>query len=79
MKDTVISSATKKRELMILLICFLAAVLFNIISILVYKTPWKELFTQLHVVLLVGLFFYAVSGLIRLLIVLTLKATRKQQ
>lgn len=77
MKDTVISAGTKKRELKIFLICLLAAVLFNIISILVYKTPWKELFTQLHVVLLVGLFFYFVSGLIRLLILLTLKVSRK--
>ena len=68
MKDTVISSAFKKRELTLILACLVAAVLFNMYSIIKFKTEWKELFTQFHVVLLVAVFFYIVLAILRILV-----------
>lgn len=66
MKDTVISARWKKRELLILLFSFIAAFIFNIYAIIRYSHPIKEIFTQLHIVLLVTLVFYAVTIVLRL-------------
>lgn len=66
-KDTVITSRQKRREFAIILICLGAAVVFNLIGIIMFGTPAKELVTKLHIVFLVALFFYVVSGVFRLL------------
>lgn len=52
---------------MILLFSFIAAFIFNIYAILRYSHPFKEIFTQIHIVLLVALFFYAIIALLRLI------------
>jgi hypothetical protein len=65
MKDTVITAAQKKKEIIILASCFAIAVILNIIGILKYNTPWKELVTQLHVVLLVTAVLYAIQWFFR--------------
>ncbi|MFO7935940.1 MAG: hypothetical protein R6U78_17885 [Bacteroidales bacterium] len=67
MKDTVITTSRKKRELMILLICFAAAYILNIIGIVRHGAPATELITQLHLVLLITVIFYGVVVLLRLL------------
>lgn len=67
-KDTVITAKQKKRELYIVLVCVAAAFLFNLAGIIKFNTPAIELLTQLHIVLLVALFFYVVTGIVRLLI-----------
>lgn len=67
-KDTVISAKQKKRELYILLLCLAAAFLFNLAGIIRFNTPVIELITQLHIVLLVAVFFYVVTGALRLLL-----------
>lgn len=64
-KDTVITSNQKKRELLIIVLCFAAAFVFNIIGIIIYKSPAKELFTQLHIVLILAAFFYLLTLLAR--------------
>ena len=46
MKDLVISSKRVKTELMIALACFICAVLTNIVCIIVYQTPWHEVFSD---------------------------------
>ncbi len=66
-KDTVITARHKRRELTIMLICLGVAVVFNVIGIIKFSTPAKELVTQLHIVFLLALFFYAVTGLLRLI------------
>lgn len=66
-KDTLITSHQKKRELAIILLCIGAAFIFNLVGIIKFATPAKELFTQLHIVLLVAVFFYVVVGICRLL------------
>jgi hypothetical protein len=67
MRDTNITAEVKKRELIIILITFLAANLFNLIGIIIYKQNILELFTQLHVVFFVFLFFYFVIVILRLI------------
>ncbi len=66
-KDTTITATTKKRELIILLVCFAAATILNVIGIIKHESPAKELITQLHVVLIIMLLFYGIVILLRVL------------
>jgi hypothetical protein len=66
-KDTVITARQKKLELTIYLLCFASALIFNIIGIIKYNTPAKEIYTQLHIVFLVSVFFYLLTIIIRLI------------
>ena len=65
MKDIVIRQERIKRELYVLLFCFLAAVLFNVYAIASRGTQWSELFTQLHVTIAVAFVFYVLLGFVR--------------
>lgn len=65
--DTTITANLKKRELIILLVCLIAAYLLNVIGIIVYHAPAKELITKLHVVLLVAAVFYGTVFILRVL------------
>ena len=67
MKDTVITPKQKKRELYILLVAFIIANILNLISIVKYSTPTKELITQLPVVVAVTLFLYGTAVVLRLI------------
>jgi len=66
-RDTTISAASKKREFIIFLSCFIGAYILNVIGIIQHQSPAKELFTQLHVVLLVSLVVYGVVIFLRIL------------
>ena len=66
-RDTTITSSMKKRELWILGICLIAAYILNIIGILANGSPAKELITELPLVLLVGLVFYGIVIVLRIL------------
>ena len=66
-KDIIIKKETVKRELTLLGISFILACAMNIYAILSYKGSWTELFTQLHVVLLLSLFIYIIIIPVRLL------------
>jgi len=78
MKPTTISPETKKTELIVLTLCFIAAILFNIFSIIIYKTSWKELFTQIHVVIIVTFGFYIILLFFRVLTWLFLRLFKKK-
>jgi len=65
MKDIVIPSGVVKRELLILLVSFVSAFLLNIFSIIKYKTAWGEIFSQLHVVLVLTVVIYILVALFR--------------
>lgn len=67
LRDTTITSAQKKRELIIILVCFLAAYLLNVIGIIQHNSPARELITQLHVVLLLAAIFYGIVIFLRIL------------
>ena len=66
-RDTTITATTKKRELIIFVVCFTAAYILNIIGIIQNSSPAKELITQLHVVLLVSLVIYGIVAIFRVL------------
>ncbi len=66
-RDTTITAASKRNELMIFLSCFTAANLLNVIGIIKHSSPAKELFTQLHVVLIVTLVLYGLVLILRAL------------
>jgi len=57
----------KKRELIIFLLCFALAYAMNIIGIIKYAAPARELITQLHLVLLIALILYGAVVILRLL------------
>ncbi len=65
MKDTIWSKQQKKRELYILLYCFIAANLLNIVGIIMYATSAVEIITQLPVVILVTVVLYFIVFAIR--------------
>lgn len=68
MRDIVIPSRVVKRELIILLASLVAAFFLNVYSIIKYGTSWKELYSQVHVVLGVAVIIYVLVLLFRLII-----------
>ena len=79
MKDIVIPAKVVKRELVILFVSALAALLLNLFSIIKYKTAWTELFTQLHVVLAVAVVIYILVLFFRLIFSPILRLFTKKQ
>ena len=65
MKDTIITAKTKKRELTFLLISLIAAIVLNITGIIIYNTSWTEIFSQLHVVIILAVIIYLILWIIR--------------
>ena len=68
MKDLIISGRRSTRELRVLLICFVMALLINAGTIVFYKTEWKELLTTLPVTAVVTLALYGLSVVFRLIV-----------
>ena len=68
MKDTLITARRKKTEIITALVCFALAFLLNIVCILVYKTPFKEVFTQIGYIVVITVALYVVWTAIRLLV-----------
>ncbi len=68
MKDIVFTKKRQKKELLIFGICFTIGFLMNLISIIVYKTPWYEIFSQLGYVLAVAIALYLILAFFRCII-----------
>jgi hypothetical protein len=66
MKDIVIKGKVIRRELILLGMMLLVALLMNVYAILVHHGQWSELLSQLHVVGLLTLFLYVLVLLFRL-------------
>jgi hypothetical protein len=66
MRDLIIKVKRQKTEIIVLVICFLLAIALNVGAIIIYKTQWKELYTQLHVAILLALFLYLLTWVVRL-------------
>lgn len=73
MKDIVITEKKIKKELYILLGCFVFASILNVISIVLFKTAWQEVFTQIGYVLIIAFVTYLLMAVIRLAIRLFLR------
>lgn len=70
MKDIIITSTRIKKELYILLGCFIFAFVLNIVAVAIYKTPWVEVFTQFGYVVVITVVTYLLIGLVRFVIIL---------
>lgn len=66
MKDTVITAKRKRTEIISVSVCFALAVLINIGSIICYKTPFYEVFTQIGYTLVITLVLYLAWIIVRL-------------
>ena len=64
-----------RRELIWLLGSLLASIIFNIYSIIKFNTAWKELITQIHVVVILAIVIYFLLVLMRLLAELIIRFT----
>lgn len=68
MKDLTITAKQIRRELVLLLICFVIAEGVNIFSMIKYGTPWTEFFTQIGFVLIITAALYIILIAVRVLI-----------
>ncbi|MBR4994583.1 MAG: hypothetical protein IKY82_00830 [Alistipes sp.] len=66
MKDTIITAGAKRRELWILLACFVVANMVNWYAIIRFAAPWYEIFTQIGYVVVTTLVFYLLILILRL-------------
>ena len=77
MKDTVITARAKKRELWILLACFVVANITNWVAIVRFSAPWYEVFTQIGYVVVTTLVIYALIAVLRIAFKVYKLITRK--
>lgn len=78
MKPIVIDSKFIKRELWILLGCFVAAVIFDLVGIILYKRPAIELVTTIGYEVVIALGLYAFLALVRILVFLISQLFKKK-
>lgn len=67
MKDIVITGAKVRRELFILLACFIASCGCNVYAVIHYERPAVELISCIGYVVVFALIIYLVLGILRLL------------
>lgn len=67
MKDLIITSGRLKKEMIIISSCFTTAFLINVAAIIMYKTPWHEMFTQIGYVIVITIVLYLVVAFFRLI------------
>lgn len=77
MKDTIITARAKKRELWILLACFVVANITNWVAIIRFSAPWYEVFTQIGYVVVTTLVIYALIAILRIAFKVYKLITRK--
>ncbi|MDR2763836.1 MAG: hypothetical protein LBB90_02270 [Tannerella sp.] len=65
MKDILITVERQKREIRWLCGALIVALLMNVFAILIYRTSWSELWTQLLWVICIGAGLYALSVVVR--------------
>jgi len=79
MKDLVIKGKWIKRELIVLLVLLLVSFVANAVGIVKHDTEWIEMLSQLHVVVLLTMALYVLTGLIRILIYLIIMPFRAKK
>ena len=79
MKDIIIPVRRQKKELRILLICFAFSFLLNIAAIIIYKTSWAEIITQIGYVIIIALALYVLIAIIRLIVYLISRFFKKRK
>ena len=66
MKDFVIKWKWVKKEIVIILMIYVAVNLLNVLSILVYNTSWNEIITSQLYILFITEWLYFISIFVRL-------------
>ena len=79
MKDIVFTKKRQKKELLIFGVCFAIGFLMNLISIINYKTPWHEIFSQLGYVVAIAIVLYILLAFVRIVIRLIKNSNRKRK
>jgi len=69
MKDIIVSVKAQKRELIILLCCFVAAVGLNVFAIIKYVRPASELISQIGFVIVIAIIIYLLLWMLRLIVI----------
>ena len=77
MKEIVISEKVIKRELWVLLGCFVFAVLFDIVGIIKFGKPFTEVFMTIGYEIVIAAVVYAVLAFVRIIIWIVLKLFKK--
>lgn len=73
MKDIVIPSRIIRRELLVVLACFLTSFLVNVGAVVAYHKSWTEIFSQIGYVVVISVFFYVILWIIRILFLIIKK------
>ena len=68
LKDITISVSRQKIELKWVLSCLCAAFIVNVVAIILYKTSFTEIYTQIPWVLMISVFMYVFSGIVRIIL-----------
>lgn len=79
MKDTVITAARKRTELIWLAVCFVAAMVVNAYAIASYGAPWTEFFTSIGYVVVFAVVLYVATAILRYVVCLVLRIARKRK
>jgi hypothetical protein len=66
MKEASKKTVSIKKELLILVVCLIAAIGLNIYAVSKYNTDWSELFGQMHIIGLIGLVIYGMVVFFRI-------------
>jgi uncharacterized membrane protein len=69
MKDTILTltARRKKKELLLIALCFVIANIVNLAAIISFDTSWAELFSQIGYVVIITAILYIVVLVLRLL------------
>ena len=78
MKDIVIKAADIRRELYIILACFVVAFLVNVGAIIGYDRPWSEMFSQIGYVVFITAGIYGLLAVVRVLVFVVRLLIKKQ-
>lgn len=78
MKPIIIDSTFIKRELWILLGCFVAAVIFDLVGIILYHRPLVELATTIGYEVVIALALYGILALVRIVVFLVAALFKKK-
>ena len=68
MKDRILTAKRQIKELRILLLCIVFTFLLNIVAVIIYKTPWIEILTEIEYVVAIALVLYLIILLFRMII-----------
>lgn len=79
MKDIVFTPKRQKKELRIFGMCFVIAFLMNFIAIIIYKTSWIEIISQIGYVFVIAVVIYLIFAFFRGIIKWIGKVFRKKK